>query len=252
MTAGTAATLRVAIADDEPLARTRIARLLAEHDRVDIVAVCENSAALLQQLQRQPVDAVFLDIDMPGEDGFSAIARLPPPLPRIVFVTAYSAYASQAFDIDATDYLVKPVSQERLSTAVERIRRDLAAAAPPPAPAPAAFPKHITFAIGQERRRVAVDTIDHIVAQANYLEARTATATLSLRRPISWMMAQLDPQRFSRIHRSHIVRIAAIAKIDAIPYGCYRFTLRNGERIVSGRSYRDHLRSVLGLGDAAG
>lgn len=246
------AKLRVAIADDEPLARKRIARLLAAHDWVDIVTICENTAGLLQQLHRHPVDAIFLDIDMPGEDGFSAIARLPPPLPRIVFVTAYSAYASRAFDVDATDYLVKPVSQDRLSIAVERIRRDLLATATPPPLPSALFPKHIAFAIGPERRRVDVDTIDHIVAQANYLEARTDTGNLALRRPISWMMAQLDPQRFMRIHRSHIVRLSAIVKIDAMPYGSYRFTLRNGERIVSGRSYRDDIRRVLGLSDTTG
>jgi two-component system LytT family response regulator len=246
------ARLKVAIADDESLARRRIARLLSKDNCVDVVAMCENATDLIRQLSLHPVDAVFLDIDMPDGDGFSAISQLPPPLPRIVFVTAYSAFASQAFDIDATDYLVKPVSLDRLTIAVERIRRDLASVATPPRVESATYPKHIAFAIGRERRRVDVDSIDHVIAQSNYLEARTGCGSLVLRRPISWLMAQLDPQRFVRIHRSHIVRISAVAKIDAMPYGCYRFSLESGERIVSGRSYRDHIRSALALTGPAG
>jgi two-component system, LytTR family, response regulator len=240
-------TLNIAIADDEPLALMRICRLLEQDPSVKIVATCENGAALSNALRHQQVDAVFLDIEMPGRDGFSALSDLPAPLPRIVFVTAYPNYASQAFDIDATDYLLKPVSRDRLLAAVARVRRDLANAVPPSR----ARSISISIRIGNRIRVVDIDTIDHVVAQANYLEIRAREGVFVLRRPMSWMQTQLDRERFMRVHRSHIVRVAAIVRIEAMPYGRYRLALSNGDETISGRSYRDFVRETLGIADVS-
>jgi two-component system LytT family response regulator len=189
---------------------------------------------------------------MPGCDGFSALTHLPPPQPRVVFITAYPDYATRAFDIDATDYLLKPVSQERLLAAVERIRRDLAAkpdAADTPDPAIDLYPQRLSFVVGNRMRLIETQTIDHILVEANYIEVRSAEGCFVLRRPIGWIQARLDPARFLRIHRSHIVRIGAIAQVVAAPYGCYKLTLHNGEQLGSSRSYRDRIRAALRLGE---
>jgi two-component system LytT family response regulator len=243
--------LRVAIADDELLARTRIARLLAGEANVEIVANCASALDLVETLRENPVDALFLDIEMPGADGFAVLDLLPEPLPRVVFVTAYSDYAARAFEIDASDYLVKPVSQERLLESILRIRRDLSARPARPA-APGRAPlEHLTLKIGREMRRVAVDDIDRIEAHANYLALHTAGGEAILRHAISWMSERLDAARFLRVHRSHIVRVAAVARIATMPYGRYRFTLRDGSEVVSGRSHRDRIRRTFRLDASA-
>lgn len=236
--------LRVAIADDEPIARLRLQRLLGSDSGIAIVASCGSADELLRALQTQPVDALFLDIEMPGKDVFAAWAGLPPPRPRVVFVTAYAEFAAKAFEIDAADYLVKPVVQERLFAAVERVRRDLAAAAAAP---PVPESRHIPLPIGRRIRLVDLATIDHVVVEANYLEIHAASRSFVLRRPISWMEAQLDPRAFLRVHRSHIVRIRAIEQIEPLSSGRYRLRLHGGAQLFSSRSYRDAIRLALGI-----
>lgn len=234
--------LRVAIADDEPIARLRLQRLLGHDASIDIVASCQNADELVQSLRSQPVDALFLDIEMPGKDVFAAWTELAPPRPRVVFVTAYAEFAARAFEIDATDYLVKPVVQERLCAAVERVRRDLAAL-----PAPVQETRQIALPIGRRIRLVDLATIDHVVVEANYLEIHVASRSFVLRRPISWMEAQLDKRAFLRVHRSHIVRIRAIEQVEPLPSGRYRLRLHGGTQLCSSRSYRDAIRLALGL-----
>ncbi|MBL8301063.1 MAG: response regulator transcription factor [Rhodanobacteraceae bacterium] len=238
--------LRVAIADDEPLARMRIARLLSSDPSIRVVLVCENATELARGLRITAVDVIFLDIEMPEKDGFSLVSELALPLPRIVFVTAYSEYATRAFDIDATDYLIKPVSQERLLASVERVRRDLAASASPRTVTnPAAFPQRMPFPIGRRTRLVEVDTIDRVLAQSNYLEIRAGANCYVIRRSISWMECQLDPRLFVRVHRSHIVRVAVIAQVEAQSSGRYRLVLKNGDELFSARNYRERIRETL-------
>ncbi|MBN8741640.1 MAG: hypothetical protein BGP24_17345 [Lysobacterales bacterium 69-70] len=233
--------LRVAIADDEPMARLRLQRLFATLPDVDVVATCANAEELLQALRAQPADAVFLDIEMPGRDGFAAWHALAVPRPRVVFVTAYAEFAARAFDIDACDYLVKPVGRDRLEKALQRLRRDLAT------PPPVVAPRRIALSIGRRVRLVDLDAIEHVVAQANYLEIHAQSRCFVLRRPISWMESQLDGARFARVHRSHIVRMDTVEQVEPLPSGRYRLRLKDGRVLFSSRSYRDALRRSLGL-----
>lgn len=247
--------LRVAIVDDEPLARTRLRRLLAADPAVEIVADCDSAAALADVLREQRrdaqlLDAVFLDIEMPESDGFAALRALPAPRPAVVFVTAYSAHAVRAFDVAAVDYLVKPVSQERLLAAVARVRAHRTAVADAPAPA-TPFPERLALPIGRRMSLVAVDTIDRVLALANYLEVRVGPRAYVLRRPLGWLEPQLDPRRFVRVHRSHIVRIDAVSQIEPQASGRYCLTLRDGARLFSGRSHRERIRAAFGLLDPA-
>lgn len=240
--------LRVALVDDEPLARARIRRLLADDPEVVVVGECDSVEALRQLVAETRIDALFLDIEMPEADGFSAVSVLPEPRPQIVFVTAYSEYAAQAFDIEATDYLVKPIAQARLNDAVARLRARRATAMPTAPPLPAtAYPERLPLPIGRRIQLVEVSAIDRVLAQANYLEVRSGGRSYVMRRSLASLEKQLDPARFIRVHRSHIVRVDAVAQIEAQPFGRYRLTLKDGTRLHSGRSHRTRVRAAFGL-----
>ncbi|MBL8297540.1 MAG: LytTR family transcriptional regulator DNA-binding domain-containing protein [Rhodanobacteraceae bacterium] len=148
--------------------------------------------------------------------------------------------------ITVADYMIKPVSQDRISLSLDRLRRGIAADDHHLNPAvPARFPQRIACLAGRRTCPVDVDAMDHVFAQSNYLEAHAGARCYLLRRSISWMQDQLDPERFVRIHRSHMVRIDAIAQVEALSSGRYRVTLKTGVAIFSVRSYRDRIRAVL-------
>lgn len=240
--------LRAVVADDEALARARLQRLLARERDVEVVAGCANGDETVAVLQRLRPDMVFLDIRMPGLDGFDVLGTLPERLrPRVVFVTAYSEHAVRAFDARAVDYLLKPVSPERLHEAVTRVRRDLDAVTPTPA---AEFPSRLAVPVGQRMRLVAVDEIDCIIAHGNYVALHTGSKSLLLRETMAGIAAKLDPRRFLRIHRSRIVRLDAVADIERLGSGQYLLRLGTGMRLRSGRGSRDEVRAAFGIESA--
>ena len=237
--------LRVVIADDEPLARLRLRRLLGTIPGLDVVAECASGIEVMQLLPDCPCDLLFLDIQMPGADGFQALEHVVARPRAVVFVTAHAEHAVRAFDVQAVDYLLKPISAERLLQALERVQRLLAnEAAIIAAPA---IPRRLALPIGRRMQMVELDELDCAMAQANYVELKVGARTFVLRDTISGFHARLDPQRFLRIHRSAIVRIDAIREIEPLASGRYRVNLHGGQRLVSGRSYRDALRAALGL-----
>lgn len=238
--------LRVVIADDEPLARLRLRRLLsAMPGGLEVVAECASGIELMQLLPDCPCDLLFLDIQMPGADGFQVLEHVVARPRSVVFVTAYAEHAVRAFDVQAMDYLLKPIAAGRLLQAVERVQRALIADAPVPAPAP--MPRRLALPIGRRMQMVELDELDCALAQANYVELRVGVRSFVLRETISGFHARLDPQRFLRIHRSALVRIDAIREVEPLASGRYRVNLHSGLRLVSGRSYRDALRGALGL-----
>jgi len=183
------APLRAIVADDEPLARARLRRLLAQFDGVDVVAECATGQAAVEALHRLGADVAFLDIQMPDLDGFDVLESLPRlRRPHVVFVTAYSEHAVRAFEARAVDYLLKPVSAERLRQAIERIRfasaPAVAAAGSRPgadADAPTSYAPRIAVPCGTRIHLVPVDDIDHVQAQANYVELHIGARSLVLR-----------------------------------------------------------------------
>lgn len=237
--------LRVAIVDDEPLARARLRRLLGLQPGVELAGEYANGHELLAGWPEQPADVLLLDIEMPELDGFSAIARLEPPCPHVVFVTAYAEHAVRAFDVDAADYLVKPVAPDRLERALERVRARRAAVSEPESAA--AFPSRLALPLGRRTQLVEVDAIDCVLAQANYVEIHVGSRRFVIRRPLTAMQADLDPRRFVRVHRSALVRVGAVVDVEALPSGRYRLRLAGGGALHSGRSYRDEVRRVFGL-----
>ena len=239
------AALRVLIVDDEPMARARLRRMLDGEHGVAVVGECSNGEEAAFALASLKPDLVFLDIQMPGMDGFGTLHRAAAAWrPRVVFVTAFSEHAVDAFEHGAVDYLLKPYSRERLRLALERARTGRQPA--PTAPGEG-FAERLAVPAGQRLRLVPVQSIDCIIAQLNYVELHLGSERLVLRETMAAMEAQLDPRLFARIHRSRIVRIAAVGEIEALGGGQYVFRLASGLRLSSGPAYRDRVRQAFGL-----
>lgn len=245
--------LRAVIVDDEPLARARLSRLLGREPEVEVLAEFGDGESAAQGLAALAPDVVFLDVRMPQVDGFAMLDRLPiEARPLVVFVTAYSEHAVQAFDASAVDYLVKPVAPDRLHDSVQRLRRQLAARnGADPAREGARYPERFAVPDGLRVRIVSAGDIEYVLAQGNYVELKVAGRGLLLRETLAGFQTKLDPARFVRIHRSRIVRIDLIEQIEPYGAGQYLVRMRGGARLASGRSYRSELRRALGLGAAA-
>ena len=235
--------LRAAIIDDEPLARARLSRLLGREHAVDVVAEFGDGESAIEGLGTLAVDVIFVDVRMPELDGFAMLDRLRlQPRPLVVFVTAYSEHAVQAFDTQAVDYLVKPVAPDRLHESVQRVRKQLATRA-----GEARYPDRLAVPDGPRVRLVPVRDIECVLAQGNYVELRADGRGLLLRETMVSIESRLDPKLFLRVHRSRIVRIDLIEQVEVHGAGQYVMRMRSGFRITSGRSYRAALRKALGL-----
>lgn len=221
---------RAVIAEDEPLLRDALGRLLNEvWPELDVVAHCDNGADALDAIAAQHPDVAFLDIRMPGLSGLevAAAAAEASPATQVVFTTAYDQYAIDAFERGAIDYLLKPITLERLAATVERLQRratagqaargdlalllrELAQGAAQTGAAPLTW---ITAGTGRETRLIMVDDVAYFRADHKYTVAVTAAGEALLRKPIRELLEQLDPTVFKQIHRSTIVNLKAIASI---------------------------------------
>ncbi|MBS1190157.1 MAG: two component transcriptional regulator, LytTR family [Rhodocyclaceae bacterium] len=232
--------MRVLIADDEaPLREWLRHQLQALDGAIEVVAETGDGPATLAAIERTRPDVAFLDIRMPGCTGLDVAARCAGAC-HVVFVTAYDEFALEAFERAALDYLVKPVRGERLARTLERLRPLLGATRPSALPAealqqllqalrPTAAPqarplRWLTAGSGDQVRLIDVLTVDHFAAQDKYTEVRTARETALVRTPLSRLEEELDPETFWRIHRGHIVRVAAIEQVRRDMMG--RLTLR--------------------------
>jgi two-component system LytT family response regulator len=234
------ARLRAVVVDDEPLARARLRRLLAQHPEVDVLADCGSGEESIATLQALRPDVAFLDIRMPDMDGFDVLDALGPQRPpQVVFVTAYSEHAVRAFEARALDYLLKPVSAERLKQALERLR--------PAGAGVETFPERIPVPVGGRIHLVETAQIDHVDAHANYVELHMGARSLVLRETMTRLESRLDPRHFLRVHRSRLVRLDGIVEAQAHASGRFLLRLKCGARIVTGRSYAARVRSALGV-----
>ena len=236
--------LHVAIVDDEPLARARLRRLLekAGGGAIKIVAECVDVRELLAAAKACILDAVFLDIEMRGKSGFDALAEWQGPRPQIVFVTAYDQYGARAFDENATDYLTKPVTLERLRIALGKIHV-LAQASP--TKEPFGIGRRLPLSIGQRTYLVPVADINLVTAHGNYLEISTSDSTYTIRCTLSNLYARLEGEGFLRLHKSFFVRIAAVRSIKPLGSGRFCITLRDGSIVNSGRLFHEQVRMLL-------
>ncbi|UAA40284.1 response regulator [Paraneptunicella aestuarii] len=271
-----ARTINVVIVDDEPLARKGLALRLANFKHVSIIGQCQNGREAVEQIPTLKPDLIFLDIQMPGLNGFQVIQKLQeimPRLPLVVFVTAFDSYAIKAFEIHATDYLLKPVDDKRLAEAIdkaehffelhqdeahknklaelvanftgeesEEILRKLAAGEPVTSNN---YPSILAIKDGSEISRVAVDSIQWVDAAGDYMCVHTDAGTHIMRRTMKELVDELDPKKFVRVHRSVIVNVNYVSKLVSHISGEYHLVLQNGTELKVSRSHRDRVKQMI-------
>jgi two-component system LytT family response regulator len=245
-------TLRALVVDDEPVARRKLTTLLRGEPAVQVIGECEDGAAAVDAIRRLRPDVVFLDVQMPGLDGFDVVDALEPGEgPDIVFVTAFDRYAVRAFEIHAVDYLLKPFERGRLRKTLERLathtgrdagRRVQAAVDSVRAQQPL---RRVLVKTTGRIYAVRVEDIDSIEAAGHYLEVRTAAATHLIRESITALAVRLDPARFVRIHRSVIVNVDRIRELQPAFHGEFVVTLHSGRRLRCSRTYSEMLTKAM-------
>lgn len=244
--------MRVLLVDDEPLARQLLAELLAEVPEVEVVGEASNGFEAVRRVQELSPDLLLLDIQMPKLSGFEVLELLGEAAPAVVFVTAYDEYALKAFEVHAVDYLMKPVEPERLAEAIERARSRPAGDGPSAvALAESARPpgrrlERILFREEGQVQVVPVARIDFVEAQDDYLSFAVAGRRLRRQQTLGSLEHQLDPGRFVRIHRSYLLNVDRLARLELYSKDSWVALLGDGKKIPVSRSGYARLRDRLG------
>ena len=236
--------LEVVIVDDERIGRQRLRRLLAKEPEVEVVAECADGSTAVEAVKEHAPDLLFLDIQMPGLDGFQVVDFIAPiAQPAVVFVTAFDKHAVHAFETCAVDYLLKPVEPTRLAKTLQRVRAYLTASPPPIAAriltSATAPTQRFTVRSGQRTSFVAPEQIDWIEADGNYAILHVGAQNHLLRETMSALEAQLAAGDFLRVSRSAIVRLERVKEMHAGAGGHHFVLLRDGQRVPVTRSVRD-------------
>ena len=252
-------TYRAVIADDEPLARERLRTLLAAHPSIELVRECGDGASAVAAVRELRPELVFLDVQMPGMDGFGVLRALDgdPHLPEIVFVTAYDRYALKAFEVHALDYLLKPFSRRRFGEAVEHVLARLAArngsaAVPEVAALLDALrgererPERFAVRTGRGVRFVKAEEVAWVEAEGNYVRLHVPGGNHLLRGTLKGIADRLDPRRFVQVHRSALVNLDRIARLEPWFHGEFVVVMDDGTRLTSSRTYSANLRRLAG------
>jgi two-component system, LytTR family, response regulator len=227
----------VLIVEDEEHARRYLRELLEDEPQVEVIGECANGAQGLEQILANAPDIVFVDIQMPGLDGFGMVDRFAGDRhPLFIFVTGYSEFAVRAFEVEAVDYLCKPFDKERLSVSLERALRRLNSTAPGDGQSPWLS----RLSIKDEERIVflPVDEIVWVEAANKYVVIHTATGTHICRYTIQGLEDRLNPREFVRTHRSTLVRKSAVRGLHPLFHGDYAIKLVNGAEVTLSRSFR--------------
>ena len=245
--------LRVAIVDDEELARAVLREFLSGAPDVEIVAECANGFEAVKAVSEHSPNLMFLDVQMPKLDGFEVLELVGSNI-AVVFVTAFDQYAMRAFDAHAVDYLLKPFSAERFRTALDRARGRLLqrAAAPPPAAelaaaarGPERYAQRIVVKDGAKVHIIPVDKLDYAEAQDDYVSLRSEKKNYLKQQTISSLEASLDPERFVRIHRSYIVNLERVVKIEPYTKDSRVIVLADGSQLPVSRAGYARLKALL-------
>ncbi len=246
--------VRAVIADDEVLARLKLRQLLRDEADIEIVGECATAAETIQAVNSTNPDLLFLDIRMPDMDGFDVVGALSSRqnlvLPHIVFTTAYDQYAVRAFEIHAIDYLLKPFTVERLRSATQRVREQMAAAEVKVNGGHVESSAHpyTTRLVFKSRGRIlflSVEDIRWIEAEENYVRICTGAESHLLRETIGHMETRLDPKMFLRVHRSAIVNLRYVKEVKSENDGDATVLLISGEKIAMSRSYRSRVQRLI-------
>ncbi|MEZ4653451.1 MAG: LytTR family DNA-binding domain-containing protein [Candidatus Eisenbacteria bacterium] len=251
--------LRVLIADDEPLARSGLAQMVARTPGFEVIAECADGIAATRTIRRDRPDLVLLDVQMPGADGFSVLSSLDPDeRPLVIFVTAYDEHALRAFDVHAVDYVLKPVVEDRLRDALaraaerrstgtaalttqdlDRLRALLDEARSTP------YLERFLVRAPTGGTIVPLDEVVYLEADGDYVRLHRRGSHELMRTTLRALLHRLDPAIFVRIHRSFAVRIDQISKIHGSPSGDGTIELRGGIELPLSRTYRETVFSTL-------
>ncbi|MAQ02419.1 MAG: DNA-binding response regulator [Alteromonadaceae bacterium] len=268
--------IKTLIVDDEPLARSGLRLRLEKFDDVEVVAECQNGLDAVSMISQHRPDLVFLDIQMPGLNGFQVINKLKElkqPIPMIIFVTAYDSYAIKAFDVHALDYLLKPADDERLSAALKKVREYFATQnqdeqsrklvnlvaeltgddceeilrklASGEAVETNPYPDVLAIKDGSEVTRVNVSDIQWIDAAGDYMCVHALDGMHIMRKTMKELEQELNPQLFVRVHRSAIANIRYVKKLVSHISGEYHLILNNDTELKVSRSHRDKVKAAM-------
>ena len=265
--------LRVAIVDDEPMARRDLELLVRAESGVDLVGRFGSAEEAVRELPALRPDVLLLDVKMPGMDGFALLDALPAQTVRnVIFVSAFDRFALQAFEVSAVDYLLKPADPERLRMALARVAQRLAeqredrmmkelfelrelfaAERGGNVIAPRrGLARRLLIRETSRTRVVAVETVHWMTADRNYTILHTTDGRFSLREALSNLVERLDPLRFVRIHRSTIVAVDQVRQLEPGFHGELRLTTRSGAVLRVSRRYREELERALDDGSSGG
>ena len=248
--------ITVLLVDDEPLAREGLRILLERDPDISSIHEAKDGHEAVEAIQSRKPDLVFLDVQMPEMDGFAVAQAIGAAcMPAVVFVTAHDKYAIQAFEINAIDYLLKPVTGERFAKAVERAKARLRSRPADEASrqilslletiaSPVRSLKRLAVRSAGKTVFVDVEDIDWIEAAENYVQLHSGRAEHLLHVTMNTIEKSLDPQLFLRIHRSVMVNVSRIRELHPVMHGEYVVTLENGVRLQSGRMYYEKLKAL--------
>lgn len=244
-------TLRVVIVDDEPLARAMVRQCIAAHPGVDVVAECANGFEAVKAVTELSPDLLFLDVQMPKLSGFEVLELIGRDV-AVIFTTAYDQFALRAFEVHAVDYLLKPFSEQRFAEALSRARERLAAKESLPVDAlvsearPRQEPlERVLIRDGSKVHVLPVDRIDYVEAQDDYVCFKSDGKSLLKDQTLGSVEASLDPARFVRVHRSYLLNIDRIARVELYAKDSRIAILRDGTRLPVSRAGYARLARLL-------
>jgi len=232
-------TLSVCIVDDEPPARRALEWLLSHETDLRVVGMCGDGGAAVTMIKTHRPDLVFLDVQMPGGDGFDVLSALDRQPPAVVFVTAFDTYAVRAFDVRATDYLVKPFSDERFALVLSRVREVLTQR--PPAAGP------LVVRDGHRTYVLPCDDIEWIEAEDYYVRIHAGAQQPLVRRTLQSLLDSLEALGFIRVHRSAAVNLAHVRQVRPLPGGDAEVVLASGQIVRLSRSHRTAFHARLSV-----
>lgn len=242
------------VVDDESLARKRINRLLKKVDGIEVVGTCKNGEEAVEQIIKERPSLIFLDIQMPGKDGFEVIQEIEKEYyyPSIIFVTAYDEYALKAFEVHALDYLLKPFEEKKFYESVERALKIIREAETrkmwhrlgnlmQKAEKSAEYLSRIMIKESDRIFFLPVEDIDWIEASGNYVCIHSGGEQHMLRETMTNMEKRLDPNIFYRVHRSTIINLDKVKELEQWFHGDYQIIMENGKKLTLSRNYKELL-----------
>jgi two-component system LytT family response regulator len=243
------------IADDEELARRVLREYLEQQPDIEILAECANGFEAVKIVAERKPDILFLDVQMPKLDGFEVLEVIDRSV-AVIFVTAFDQYAMRAFEAAAIDYLLKPFTSERLSASLERVRRRIGEARHPDAPqslraaarAPGEYLERIIIKDGVKVQVIPVRRLDYAEAQDDYLALRSEGKVWLKQQTIGSLESALDPGRFLRVHRSYLVNLERISRVEPNTKDTWIAILTDGSRVPMSRSGYARLRGLISEG----